>query len=72
MVSGGGVGVVEGNDNKAQEFSIWWRGWDGWSREIPGNGSSKDRGRRYKKGWVVLGTQVVCWCCVYSFLIFNL
>lgn len=59
MVWGGGVGMVEGDDLEAQEFSIWSGGWDGWSREIPGNGSSKDR---YKKGWVVWGTQVVWWC----------
>ena len=47
--------MVEGSDSEAQEFSIWWGGRDG-AVEIPGKGSSKGRGRRCKKAWIVLGT----------------
>lgn len=46
--------MIQGNDHEAQEFSTWW-GWRDGARQIPGKGSSKGRGRRYKKAWAVWG-----------------
>ena len=67
--------MVEGDDIEAQEFSIrsgGWGWWDGWSGEIPGNGSSKDSQEIQERLGCLGDSSSLVLLSVYSFLIFNL